>query len=124
MEEAEVCCQKIGIMAKGTMRCFGSSAHLKNLYGAGYEISIHFKEENTKHAVTFVSNLLPKSGTRCYQESGTYRQYVFRPTGDELANIFESMTHQYQKHGIISWGLNQSTLDEIFTVLISEQDAS
>lgn len=41
MEEAEALSTKMGIMVRGGIfRCFGSSQHIKNKYGTGYEIEI------------------------------------------------------------------------------------
>ena len=41
MEEAEALSTKMGIMVKGgVFRCFGSSTHIKNKFGDGYEIEI------------------------------------------------------------------------------------
>jgi len=39
MEEAEALSTKMGIMMRGgTFRCIGSSQHLKNKFGTGYEV--------------------------------------------------------------------------------------
>lgn len=38
MEEAEALCQRIGIMAKGTLRCLANPTRLKSLYGPGFKI--------------------------------------------------------------------------------------
>ena len=40
MEEAEALCTKIGIMVNGSFKCFGSSQHIKNKFGTGYEIEV------------------------------------------------------------------------------------
>lgn len=41
MEEAEALCTKMGIMVKGGIfKCFGSSQHIKNKYGIGFEVEI------------------------------------------------------------------------------------
>ena len=41
MEEAEALSTKMGIMVRGGIfRCFGSSQHVKNKYGIGYEIEV------------------------------------------------------------------------------------
>lgn len=45
MEEAEALSTKMGIMVKGGIfRCIGSSQHIKNKYGTGYEIEIKIKK--------------------------------------------------------------------------------
>lgn len=45
MEEAEALSTKMGIMVRGGLfRCFGSSQHIKNKYGTGYEMEIKVKK--------------------------------------------------------------------------------
>ena len=50
MDEADVLGDRIGIMAKGEMKCLGSSLFLKNRFGAGYKLTMvkENKETNTK----------------------------------------------------------------------------
>ena len=40
MEEAEALCTKMGIMVAGQFKCFGSSQHLKDKYGTGFEVEV------------------------------------------------------------------------------------
>jgi ATP-binding cassette subfamily A (ABC1) protein 3 len=41
MEEAEALSTKLGIMVRGGIfRCFGTSQHVKNKYGIGYELEV------------------------------------------------------------------------------------
>lgn len=44
MEEAEALCTKMGIMVDGEFKCFGSSQHIKNKYGMGFELEIKIKQ--------------------------------------------------------------------------------
>jgi len=45
MEEAEALSTKMGIMVRGGIfKCFGSSQHLKNKYGTGYECEIKIRK--------------------------------------------------------------------------------
>jgi len=46
MEEAEALCTKMGIMVAGNFKCFGTSQHIKNKYGTGYEIEAKIKTLN------------------------------------------------------------------------------
>jgi len=43
MEEAEALATKMGIMVNGEFKCFGSSQHIKNKFGTGYEIELKIK---------------------------------------------------------------------------------
>ena len=45
MEEAEALSTKMGIMVRGGIfKCFGSSQHIKNKFGTGYEIEIKIRK--------------------------------------------------------------------------------
>lgn len=45
MEEAEALSTKMGIMVTGgVFKCFGSSQHIKNKFGTGYEIEVKIKK--------------------------------------------------------------------------------
>ena len=46
MEEAEALCTKMGIILAGEFKCFGSSTHIKDKYGTGYELEIKIKTLN------------------------------------------------------------------------------
>ena len=40
MEEAEALATKMGIMVNGNLQCLGTSQHIKNKFGGGYEIEV------------------------------------------------------------------------------------
>ena len=40
MEEAEALATKMGIMVNGNLKCIGTSQHIKNKFGGGYEIEV------------------------------------------------------------------------------------
>merc|ERR1712178_393569 len=43
MEEAEALFTKMGIMVGGEFKCFGSSQHIKDKFGTGYEIELKIR---------------------------------------------------------------------------------
>ena len=43
MEEAEALATKMGIMVDGEFKCFGTSQHIKNKFGTGYELEIKIR---------------------------------------------------------------------------------
>jgi ATP-binding cassette subfamily A (ABC1) protein 3 len=54
MEEAEALATKMGIMVAGEFKCFGTSQHIKNKYGTGYEMEIKIRllsEEETAEMI-------------------------------------------------------------------------
>lgn len=44
MEEADILSDRIGIMAKGRLRCIGTSIRLKSQFGTGFIANISFSE--------------------------------------------------------------------------------
>lgn len=46
MEEAEILCSRIAILAKGRQICIGSPQHLKSKYGSGYTLEIKLKSDS------------------------------------------------------------------------------
>lgn len=118
MEEAEICCQKIGIMAKGTLRCLGSPSRLKSLYGSGYELEIMYM--NAELAANYIEPFLPPNW-QIVQNMRHLKRYTFQPKPLELAELFKHMQNA-DSAGITSWGIQQTTLDAIFSNLLREED--
>lgn len=118
MEEAEVCCQKIGIMARGTLRCIGPAARLKSLYGPGYDIEIMF--HNPGSATIFMEAVLPE-GWKLVQDMRHLKRFTFVPKNFELAKLFENMQNAHEAT-ITTWGITQTTLDAIFSNILKEDD--
>ncbi|KAI9092841.1 hypothetical protein DFS34DRAFT_596408 [Phlyctochytrium arcticum] len=59
MEEAEVLCQRIGIVSQGTLRCIGTPHHLKSLYANSFRIVFSVNEEkDLPKAKAFVEGIL------------------------------------------------------------------
>lgn len=46
MEEADILSDRIGIMAKGKLRCIGTSIRLKSRFGTGFITNISFGNNN------------------------------------------------------------------------------
>jgi ABC-type multidrug transport system ATPase subunit len=65
MEEADVLCNRIGIVNNGVMTCIGSQDRLKELYGGGYHLFINCgrtcSEKEIQKVREFVKKLAPKS---------------------------------------------------------------
>jgi len=57
MEEADALCTRIGIMVSGSLRCLGSSQHLKDKYGSTYSLSLKTNESNVSNLSEFVKKI-------------------------------------------------------------------
>ncbi len=123
MEEAEALCQRIGIMAKGTLRCLANPTRLKEVYGSGFKLYVNSNEEDTPKAAKYIEDLLP-AGWKKIDSFATNTSYEFPPVKGILSTLFETVEKGREANGILDWGIGQTTLEEVFIRLISEADAS
>lgn len=121
MEEAEALCQRIGIMAKGTLRCMANPLRLKELYGSGYKLFLNTLQEDTGRACAFVESVLPY-GWQKVDAFATSTSYEFPCTSGALSVLFNEIEAKKHENGILDWGVGQTTLEEVFIRLISEGD--
>ncbi|KAF9098547.1 hypothetical protein BGX27_000767 [Mortierella sp. AM989] len=122
MEEAEVLCSKIGIMAKGTLRCIGNQIRLKELYGRGFKITFASAPEDTERASNYISSLLPTDAKRL-DSFVTSESWEFETAPGLIQRLFDEIEAHKHEHGIVDWGLSQTTLEEVFLRIIQDADA-
>ncbi|KAJ3196136.1 hypothetical protein HK101_009969 [Irineochytrium annulatum] len=123
MEEAEALCQRIGIMAKGTLRCCANPLRLKELYGSGFKLFFNADEDNTEQACNWIESLLPEGWTRV-DSFATNVSYEF-PTGPGvISRLFTTIEAGKAQNGVLDWGISQTTLEEVFLKIISDDDAN
>ena len=123
MEEAEALCQRIGIMAKGTLRCVSNPTRLKELYGSGFRIYANSLEEDTPRVAAYLESLLP-AGWKKVDSFATNISYEFPRTNGSVSNLFQRIEADKTEQGILDWGVGETTLEEVFIRLIDEGDAS
>ncbi|ORX84081.1 hypothetical protein BCR32DRAFT_266561 [Anaeromyces robustus] len=122
MEEAEVLCHRIGIMSHGTLRCCATQLRLKELYGSGFKLSYSNDPKNYKELKEFIINIIPKDH-KVVRDLTSTSIYEFIPTQGLISKLFELLEENKEKYGIIDWGISQSSLEEVFLSIISDDDA-
>jgi len=112
MEEAEALCTKMGIMVDGHFKCFGSSQHIKNKYGMGFELEIKFRTLSDaeiaalkeKHGVT--SEAVTKVGLDALMRKIGYadltREICEGGLGSDLNRVLTN-TGKLYVHELIRW---------------------
>ena len=53
----------------------------------------------------------------------TNLSYEFKSLDGTISNLFKSIEENKQKFGILDWGVSQTTLDEVFLRIVSEEDS-
>ncbi|KAK0586759.1 hypothetical protein LWI29_011786 [Acer saccharum] len=128
MEEADILSDRIGIMAKGRLRCIGTSIRLKSRFGTGFVANVSFTGNNNgrstpanREAVAtpnhdavkdfFKSrlNIVPK------EENKAFLTYVIPHDREELlTSFFAELQDRESEFGISDIQLSLTTLEEVF----------
>jgi ABC-type multidrug transport system ATPase subunit len=116
MEEADVLCERIGIMGAGSMLCLGTSLDLKSRFGAGYRLSLHIKDKSSSAAAacrSVVTKLCP-SARLLNEPMGGIMDFEVPRAEVRLSIVYAAIEEQRKDLGILDWGITESTLEEVF----------
>jgi len=121
MEEADVLCDRIGIMAVGELQCIGTSADLKRRYGEGYALTVSAINSPESYAEVrqFVQNLFPSAKLLSEPLGGTSKFEVKREEVT-LSRVFGEFEGAKEELNISDWGITETTLEEVF-LKVAEQ---
>lgn len=128
MDEADALSQRIGIMAKGTLRCLGSGLYLKNKFGGGFKIDVNFDSalqrtapERVEAIKRFVMGIAPNATI----EDAYMGRLTFSVRRDHLrvSELFARMLARPHDSDIVAWALRQSSLEEVFLMIAKEAEA-
>jgi len=121
MEEADILGDRIGIMAKGRLRCLGNSVRLKSRFGAGYKVSVsvgsHIRPDDPK-AVAVKQLFEEKLEAVLSEETKAYMHFNIpsKITSDEttMAAFFQDLDARRGELGVVDVQLQMSTLEDVF----------
>ena len=121
MDEAEVLCNRIGIIKDGHMVCLGSSSQLKNLYGEGYKLDL-----NLNPGIDVNAEILPKIcsdvAPGAIVVSRKYGHVSIQLGRDAtLSAVTQLLESQKKKLGINRWSLARNGLDEVFLSIVEDR---
>ncbi|KMZ69207.1 ABC transporter A family member 2 [Zostera marina] len=130
MEEADILGDRIAIMAKGKLRCIGTSIRLKSRFGTGYIANVSFlsnsagQTENVNGDTDFTSigqvaqvkeffkshlNVVPK------EENKGFLTFVIPHVKEgQLTKFFAELQDREKEFGISDIQLGLTTLEEVF----------
>lgn len=121
MEEAEALCTKIGIMSKGSLLCCGTLGRLKERYGMRCKVLCNTQTvQDVSKAQEFVKSLLPEGYRLCSSYSTSF-SFDFQFVPGFLSSLFSRLHAEKSNYGITDFGINQTTLEDIFFTLIEDK---
>jgi len=119
MEEADVLCDRISIIAGGRLQCIGTPLHLKNKFGFGYRIQVQCKQEQHDDVVDFILGIV--EGAEVIEK--VRNQVLFQiPASLQdpilLSEIFATIESEKDSHGIHQWEILQTSLEDVFLTCV------
>jgi hypothetical protein len=109
-------------VAKGALACVGSQLYLKNRFGEGFHLSVTTHPSASENAKTFVFSMFPNAILES-SYSGILSFQINRKEMD-LGKLFSEMKQNKAKYGIKEWGVNQTSLEEVFLHLVKESEST
>ncbi|KAK3035661.1 hypothetical protein RJ639_032533, partial [Escallonia herrerae] len=125
MEEADILSDRIGIMAKGRLRCIGTSIRLKSRFGTGFIANVSFTgasngrptREDASPTVHHEDVKQFFKTSRCSTKGGEQAFLTFVIPHDKeriLTNFFAELQDRQNEFGIADIQLGLTTLEEVF----------
>lgn len=133
MEEADILSDRIAIMARGKLRCIGTSVRLKSRFGTGFVVNVSVQKETrrdsllqnasdslqredsghqsdpVKHFFRERLNVDPK------EENKAYITFIIpREKEEQLTDFFAELQDREEELGITDIQLSLATLEEVF----------
>ena len=131
MDECEALCTKLGIMARGSFRCFGSVTELKERYGEGYFLTVKVPQEHEERMRSFVLRTMLErrdiSHAALIDRHEGKMVFKLNIAAAELSGVFGALERLKNAEGGVAITLNdyaveQDSLERIF-VSVAENAA-
>ena len=121
MEEADVLCNRLAIMADGEIQCIGFSHVLKMRFGAGYTLMMKTSSkasEDDAAVEKFVKEMFP-SATLLSEPIGGTSKFELDRNEVVLSQFFEKVSEAKSSLKLDAWSLSETTLEQVFLRLAS-----
>ncbi|VDI72583.1 ATP-binding cassette, subfamily A (ABC1), member 1, partial [Mytilus galloprovincialis] len=113
LDEADMIGDRIAIMHNGQMMCTGSSHFLKANLGSGYHLKIAKGDRCDQMSVMgLITSLLPRADI--IEDIGAEMTVSLSATVDSLQKCLHELDVKGEELGIASYGLYDTTLEEVF----------
>lgn len=122
MDEADVLGDRIAVVKEGRLRALGTAKFLKQRFGLGYLLRMSLKEgANPEKIRNVVEQFIPQ--TTIASSAGTELSLRLpRETVHIFPKVFERIESDSAGLGIASYGIETTTLEEVFMRIVNEDN--
>ncbi|OUM62745.1 hypothetical protein PIROE2DRAFT_43994 [Piromyces sp. E2] len=122
MEEAELLCDRIGIIVNGELNAIGSPTHIKMKFGNTYTLEIQCTD--SKVVDEWIRKDLPminEEDVVCEIKSDKRIKYTFKIT-ENYCDIFKIMEKYKTKNVVTDYSFSQTSLEDVFLKFANRQE--
>uniref|UniRef100_A0A0E0JX86 ABC transporter domain-containing protein n=1 Tax=Oryza punctata TaxID=4537 RepID=A0A0E0JX86_ORYPU len=123
MEEAEFLCDRIGIIANGSLQCIGNSKELKAKYGGSYVLTVTTATGEAEEEMRRLVQSISPTMNIVYHISGT-QKFEMAKQEVRISQVFRAMEHAKRRMNVLAWGLADTTLEDVFIRVARESDST
>lgn len=123
MEEAEFLCDRIGIIANGSLQCIGNSKELKAKYGGSYVLTVTTATGEAEEEMRRLVQSISPTMNIVYHISGT-QKFEMAKQEVRISQVFRAMEHAKLRMNVLAWGLADTTLEDVFIRVARESDSA
>ncbi|XP_064459424.1 phospholipid-transporting ATPase ABCA3-like [Ornithodoros turicata] len=118
VDEADVLADRIAIVTSGVITICGSPTFLRKQHGAGYRLSVVFRDVSQKsHVSELVDNIL---SAPLLVESRMLAAYnIGYPNPDKLIYLLKQLEENQQQLGISYMGISTTSLDDVLLKFVA-----
>lgn len=116
LEEAEVLCNRIGIISHGQLQCLGTPSDMKTKFGSGYSLIVTFDSKLKQKVKDEIYKMIPKAIIS--KESSDIIIYKFSKNDIRLSDLFDQLKDM--KELINDCSVSTSTLEDVYLNIINE----
>jgi ABC-type multidrug transport system ATPase subunit len=144
MEEADVLCTRIGIVATGQLICIGSQLRLKRRFGDGFRLKVALAtaagvksapqiseehssctstqdEDEVERLCNFVQREVCDQAKLVHQFKNQLT-FMLPRDGMKISVLFDKFTSAQAELNVREWSVNQTSLEEVFIKLVEQHD--
>ena len=116
LEEADVLCDKIGILSKGKLQCIGSPIHLKNKFGNKYHLMINCDKKKVEIVSKYILSILPSS--KIGRSFGGNLIFSIEKSDMKIIDLIHEIEDHKKENGIDEWAISDTTLEDVFMNIV------
>ncbi len=114
MEEADVLGDRIAIMSKGRVQCYGSPLYLKRQFGKGYTLSMSRGGSCDAYAALDVVRQVVPGAQLKSDAAGEIVVNLPDAQLHKFAQLFETLEKEKSRLDVLNFGLSITTMEDVF----------